>query len=115
MKHTPRLPAPLTHGLHAWHGRRMRYAVYDKIEKLGRKCTTNLSEVELGLLLVGDTLNLDEGGVRAGVALCALVAKDAALAVESVREGTKGTSASIRHKLHPSTDSEPIPLSPSLS
>ena len=66
----------------------------------------------MGLLLVGDTLNLDEGGVRAGVALCALVAKDAALAVESVREGTKGTSASIRHKLHPSTNSEPIPLSP---
>ena len=69
----------------------------------------------MGLLLVGDTLNLDEGGVRAGVALCALVAKDAALAVESVREGTKGTSASIRYELHPSTNSEPIPLSPSCS
>ena len=41
--------------------------------------TTYLPEVELRILLRGDTLNLEEGGVGAGVALGALVAKDTAL------------------------------------
>ena len=40
---------------------------------------TYLSQVELGVLLRGDTLNLEERGVGAGVALGALVAEDAAL------------------------------------
>jgi hypothetical protein len=39
----------------------------------------HLAEVELRILLVSDALNLDEGGVGAGVALAALVAEDAAL------------------------------------
>lgn len=37
-----------------------------------------LAEVELGVLLRSDTLDLDERGVRAGVALAALVAQDPA-------------------------------------
>ena len=42
-----------------------------------------LAKVELSVLLVRDTLNLEERGVGAGVALGALVAKDTALRVES--------------------------------
>lgn len=44
----------------------------------------HLSEIELGLLLRGDTLNLKERGVGAGVALGALVAEDTALCVQSI-------------------------------
>ena len=50
---------------------------------------THLSEVELGILLVGDALDLEEGGVGAGVALAALVAENAALAVESTTKRRK--------------------------
>ena len=46
---------------------------------------THLAEVELGVLLRRHTLNLEQGGVRASVALGALVPKDAALAVQSIR------------------------------
>lgn len=46
---------------------------------------TYLAEVELRILLGGNTLNLDEGSVGAGVALAALVAEQAALRVESTR------------------------------
>ena len=47
---------------------------------------TYLSQVELGVLLRGDTLNLEEGGVGTGVALRALVAEDAPLRVESTKQ-----------------------------
>jgi hypothetical protein len=40
---------------------------------------THLAEVELRILFVANALDLDEGGVGAGVALAALVAEDAAL------------------------------------
>lgn len=54
------------------------------MEVLSGFCSnTYLSEVELGILLGGDTLNLDESGVGAGVALGALVAEDTSLRVES--------------------------------
>jgi len=43
-----------------------------------------LAEVELGIFLRCDALDLDEGGVGAGVALSALVAEDTSLGVESV-------------------------------
>ena len=45
----------------------------------------------MGLLFVGNTLDLDEGGVGTRVALSALVAEDASLRVEStkIREETK--------------------------
>ena len=56
--------------------------VRDDAEKLGWKLA-DLAEVELSVLLVGDALDLEEGGVGVGVALAALVAEDAALAVES--------------------------------
>lgn len=42
-----------------------------------------LAEVELGILLCCDTLDLDERGVGASVALGTLVAEDASLGVES--------------------------------
>lgn len=45
--------------------------------------STHLSEVELRILLVGDTLDLNECGAGGGVALCALVAENASLRVES--------------------------------
>lgn len=44
-----------------------------------------LAEVELGVFLVDNTFYLNEGSVGAGVALCALVSEDTALAVESCR------------------------------
>lgn len=44
---------------------------------------THLSEIELGVLLVGNALNLEKGGVGAGIALAALVSKHTAFAVES--------------------------------
>lgn len=47
---------------------------------------TYLAEVELGIFLCCDTLDLDEGCVGAGVALSALVAEDASLAVESMHK-----------------------------
>ena len=47
--------------------------------------STHLSEVELRIFLGGDTLNLNEGSVGAGVALSALVAQDAAFAVQSTK------------------------------
>jgi hypothetical protein len=48
-------------------------------ENAGYANETHLAEVELRILLVADALDLDEGGVGAGVALAALVAEDAAL------------------------------------
>lgn len=55
-----------------------------------------LAEVELGVLLVLDTLNLDERGVRVRVVLASLVALDPALRVESSLYANKtGLSASI--------------------
>ena len=45
---------------------------------------THLSEIELGVLLSSNTLDLEERGVRACVALATLVTENAALAVESV-------------------------------
>jgi hypothetical protein len=50
----------------------------------------SLPEVELCVFLGGDAFDLDEGGVRACVALGAFVPKDAALGIES---GMKGWSA----------------------
>lgn len=44
---------------------------------------TDLPQVELSVLLVGNTFYLDEGSIRAAVALCTLVTEYAALAVES--------------------------------
>lgn len=45
--------------------------------------TAHLAEVEAGLLLVGDTTNLEQGGVGLLVALAAGETLDAALDVES--------------------------------
>lgn len=45
-----------------------------------------LAEVELGILLRCDTLDLDEGGVGASVALSTLVAEDASFGVEPVHQ-----------------------------
>jgi hypothetical protein len=42
------------------------------------------TEVVLGVLFASDAFDLDKGGIGARVALCALVAQDAAFAVESV-------------------------------
>lgn len=47
---------------------------------------THLAKVELCVLLSGNTLDLDEGSVGAGVALCALVTDDASLRVESTKQ-----------------------------
>lgn len=44
-----------------------------------------LSEVELSILLVRDTLDLKEGGVGVGVTLAALMTEYAPFAVESCR------------------------------
>ena len=67
---------------------------------------TDLAEVELSVLLVGDALDLEEGGVGVGVALAALVAEDAALAVESARQWSAFlfhfNPISRRISLHPS-------------
>lgn len=46
----------------------------------------HFAKVELGILLRCDTLDLDEGGVGASVALGTLVAEDASLGVESVHQ-----------------------------
>ena len=45
----------------------------------------HLAEIELRVLLGSHTFDLDEGSVRAGVALGALVAEDATLRVQSAR------------------------------
>jgi hypothetical protein len=42
------------------------------------------TEVVLGVLFASDAFDLDKGGIGTRVALCALVAQDAAFAVESV-------------------------------
>ena len=47
---------------------------------------THLAKVELRVLLRGNTLDLEEGGVGASVALSALVAEDAPLRVESTKQ-----------------------------
>jgi len=47
-----------------------------------------LAQVELRILLRGDALNLKKGGVGAGVALAALVAKDTTLRVQSIHRIT---------------------------
>jgi hypothetical protein len=46
---------------------------------------TYLAEVELRVLLSADTLDLNEGGVRASVTLSTLVSENTALAVEASR------------------------------
>lgn len=51
--------------------------------------STYLAKVELSILLGGDTLDLNEGGVGTGVALSALVADNASLGVESSEEGKR--------------------------
>ena len=43
--------------------------------------TTYLSEIKLSLLFVGYTLDLDERGVRFGIALAASMAQDTALSI----------------------------------
>lgn len=48
-----------------------------------RMRNAHLAEVEFGVVFGGDTLDLEEGGVGAGIALPPLVAKDATLAVET--------------------------------
>ena len=53
--------------------------VFQQRQNVRHIMTTYLPEVELRILLRGDTLNLEEGGVGASVALGALVAKDTAL------------------------------------
>ena len=52
-----------------------------------------LSEVELGVFLVRDTLDLKEGSVGARVALGPLVAEDAALGVKSAISQTRNKPA----------------------
>jgi hypothetical protein len=51
---------------------------------VGDALSANLSKVELSILLVRDTLNLEEGGVGTGVTLPALMTEYAPFAVESV-------------------------------
>jgi hypothetical protein len=46
---------------------------------------TYLAEVELRVLLGADTLDLNEGSVRASVTLSTLVSENTALAVEASR------------------------------
>lgn len=60
---------------------KMLYEAFQIINPIG----THLAKVELGLFLVQNTLNLDERGVGVSVAFAALVAKNAALCVESAR------------------------------
>jgi len=55
-----------------------------------------LAEIELSVFLVGNTFYLNEGSVGAGVALCALVSKDAALAVESAIVGSVSDRCSFK-------------------
>ena len=45
------------------------------------------AKAKLGVFLVSNTFYLDEGGVWVGVSLCTLVPEDAALGVESERQG----------------------------
>lgn len=61
----------------------------------------NLAKVELGVFLVGNTFYLDERGVWAGVALGTLVAEDAALGVESERQGISGGRPRWSREAHP--------------
>lgn len=51
-----------------------------------------LAKVELGILLACHALDLDQGGVRARVALCALVPQNAAFAVESIDQNRQPVS-----------------------
>lgn len=74
-----------------------------------------LAEVELSIFLCCDALDLDEGGVGAGVTLGALVAEDTSLGVESVRRKDEhgldlspGTTSSRLHAAHPSHSNESI-------
>jgi hypothetical protein len=74
-----------------------------------------LAEVELSIFLCCDALDLDEGGVGAGVTLGALVAEDTSLRVESVRRKDEhgldlspGTTSSRLHAAHPSHSNESI-------
>ena len=55
----------------------------EKSIRLGERGRTDLAEVELSVLLVGDALDLEERRVGVGVALAALVAKDAAFCAQS--------------------------------
>jgi hypothetical protein len=50
----------------------------------------SLPQVELCVFLGGDAFDLDEGSVRAGVALGAFVPQEAALCIESGKEGKRG-------------------------
>ena len=64
-------------------GNALREATLNTLKSSCANGPAYLAEVELGILLVRDTLNLEEGGVGAGVALRPLVAKNAALRVKS--------------------------------
>ena len=55
-----------------------------KVSRVGNAPSTNLSKVELSILLVRYTFDLEEGGGGMGVALPTLMTKYAPFAVESV-------------------------------